>query len=385
MHILHCSTQIVILKAQKQKLTTFSFCLLSETLNMTQQTNFQENQSLPQYLGYAACIRSLRKNVGAGGVGMNTTDEHMVSNATDPQTPLPLQRESSVDSALSLESCSETVREGQISVDRAEHGSFVILLDWDDTLFPTTMLIALLKSRDHRNEMVVRGDQKDALSRLGTATLSLLSSLVHCYGARRLHIVTNSLSGWVRQSLCYAACISPIYREIDAFLVRHGIATVSAQSAFRGVEGSSPTQWKQWCFDAILRAEQAEGAVDHVVSIGDQWTDHQAARQSIAALRGPLPFHHVVKLRMAPTAHDLLYEVLYIEECFERIFNALFLRQTHCVCPVFIDYEFEQRKQYELTLCQMGWHPSSWTAGQSTNDTQRFDIAPTDCIQGISV
>ena len=134
-----------------------------------------------------------------------------------------------------------------------------------------------------------------------------------------------------------------MYRKVEELLIRHKINMVSAQSTHRKVEGSTPTQWKQWCFDKILEAQETKPK--WVLSIGDQWSDHVSVQQSIGVLKSCPPIHHVIKLKMAPTVEDMVAETMYIQSCFEQIFNIFTHRESpyysapHSVHPVIIDYE----------------------------------------------
>jgi len=239
----------------------------------------------------------------------------------------------------------------QEELEAEEHDGVLILLDWDDTLFPTSMINDILHSRDQNDLALVRDDQIECLQELGRLTLSVLTELIARYGADAIHIVTNSLDGWIKVSLNYASCIAKIYGEIEALLLRHRITMQSAQSLYaKRVAQSTPTQWKQFCFDAIFAASQKQ--YSHVLSIGDQWTDHYAVKQSVALLADEVdkPTHHVIKLKMAPTVNDMINEVLYIKACFAQIFDVIsckksaFFENPKAVRPVIIDYHDEELK-----------------------------------------
>merc|ERR1719277_2787736 len=90
----------------------------------------------------------------------------------------------------------------------------------------------ILHSRDNSDLCLARDDQIATLDHLGSVTLSLLTNLVTKYGANNIHIVTNSLNGWISESLCYAACISKVYKTIADFLTKHKISMISAQSRY---------------------------------------------------------------------------------------------------------------------------------------------------------
>ena len=242
-----------------------------------------------------------------------------------------------------------------------DHGSLLILLDWDDTLFPTTMINEILHSRDKNDLALVRDDQITYLQRLGKLTLVLLTQLINKYGANSIHIVTNSLNGWITESLAYASCITPIYKQIELLLITNNITMQSAQSLYaKKIKNSTPTQWKQYCFDKIIDINKYH----HILSIGDQWTDHYAVKQSLASLFEHItknnhqnddkpihkPCHHVIKLKMTPSVNDMINEILYIQACFTQIFNIIshkklpYYNHPSSIRPVIIDYHNEELK-----------------------------------------
>jgi len=173
--------------------------------------------------------------------------------------------------------------------------------------------------------------------------------------------VTNSLEGWIKESLCYAACISKIYKEIETVLIQNNITMNSAQSMYANKvdpKHSTPTIWKQLCFDDILKSNKTKNTYSHIVSIGDQWTDHYAVKQSIQSLTAYNPIHHVIKLKMTPNVNDMINEILYIDTCFTQIFDVIsskkssYFANPESVSPVIIDYHHEEMKHY-YNHCQL--------------------------------
>merc|ERR1712087_582830 len=121
---------------------------------------------------------------------------------------------------------------------------------------------------------------------------------------------------------------------------------VSARSTWAHTDASlTPTQWKERCYSEIMGRSSTKAEYAHILTVGDQWTDHYAAKNVVAGLKtySATPIHHAVKLKMSPTAHDLVSEMMYIEACF-----AQFFAHPHSVHPVIIDYEVEERKQLQM-------------------------------------
>jgi len=241
------------------------------------------------------------------------------------------------------------------------YDDLMLLLDWDDTLFPTTMITKVVRSRSANESVIIRNDQIAALHKLGNTTLVLLAELVTKYGANNIYIVTNRKQGWIRKSLYYAACISKIYKQIDTFLVENEISMVSAQSMYAKNAAQSPRDaiiWKQLCFDGILKSNKMKGtSCSHIVSISDDWIDHHAVKKSIESLATYSPTHHIIKLKSKPTVHDMANELVYVQTSFYQIFDIYcsqkpsyfidsqktpYFANPLSVRPVIIDYHREE-------------------------------------------
>jgi hypothetical protein len=233
----------------------------------------------------------------------------------------------------------------------------LILLDWDDTLFPTTSIVGILKNSDKNGFALVCDDDIELLNTLGATTLNLLTHLIDTYGANNIHIVTNSLQGWIKDSLQFAACISKIYKQIQALLYTNNITMDSAQSIHGHKENSTPVMWKQLCFESILYQKKSYASYSHVVSIGDQWTDHHSVKQSMHALNitasstltARAPIHHIIKLKMTPNLSDMINEILYVSTCFSQIFDVI--SDENCPYfgnPVIVDYHDEEIKYLKI-------------------------------------
>merc|ERR1711933_337674 len=137
----------------------------------------------------------------------------------------------------------------------------------------------ILSSRDTNDMVQVSDEHIEYLNKLGNNTYLLLNELIIKYGPDNIHIVTNSLNGWIKDSLYYASCITKLYKDIELLLIYNDITMISAQSIYaeksEKSDHSTPTLWKQLCFADILK-EHETSSYSHILSIGDQWTDHYA-------------------------------------------------------------------------------------------------------------
>eukprot|EP01083_Nonionella_stella_P095103 266915_1 len=291
-----------------------------------EQTDFQT----PSQMKYHHLLNSLKISTKAESIRIQDqmeTEPGYRSPSTDSPRAIPYATD---DSPVAEES----------------HDNMLILLDWDDTLFPTAWLTEILQNT--KNGVALVNDEEIALlNRLGDITVSFLSDLIVKYGPANVAIVTNSLQGWIGDSLNYASCISPQYKELELLLHKHDITMDSARSLYAKQEQSStPTKWKQLCFDSILNGTKTQPDYRHIVSIGDQWTDHYATKQSIASLTAYSPIHHMIKLKPKPNVGDMINEMLYVQTCFTHIFDVLSSSRIASE-PIIVDYHREELKHYD--------------------------------------
>lgn len=142
----------------------------------------------------------------------------------------------------------------------------IILLDWDDTLLPSTMLTSL----------GYRVDEKTALpAELAADLKGLEEDVVRLLDTCQQHgtvvIVTNAETGWVE--LSSERFMPTVIEAIN----ERAIKIVSARSAYDGPFPNSPVDWKQTAFvsEVALLCDKAEAV--NLVSIGDSLNERTAA------------------------------------------------------------------------------------------------------------
>jgi len=174
----------------------------------------------------------------------------------------------------------------------------MIILDWDDTLLPSTWLqqqglsIAV-------GSPLPDADQRATLKRLANCAIRALKK------AKRLGlvtIITNGEKGWVELSCC------KFFPEL--FPVLEGIKILSARSAYEPMHPGNPTQWKIVAFHKEISAFflVAESGQKNMISIGDSLhertalldaTDGRACwTKSMKFVERPSPFQLVKQLKL---------------------------------------------------------------------------------------
>jgi len=205
-----------------------------------------------------------------------------------------------------------------------------MILDWDDTLMPSSFLQKHVRVELDANTQTVSRCFVDArlqlnkslLSRfiadlelVGAAALKLLQTTLSYFRGGSVKIVTNCRNGWVEQSLLLAMSLclkSGVFHRIHALMEAHKMEVIYARN--RCVEQSL---WKTNVFNELMCAHFREFAHLrlNVLTVGDQWSDHQSVRQTTAwRMFGARLSHHQIKLFAEPDCRYLAMELRFVAE-----------------------------------------------------------------------
>lgn len=241
-------------------------------------------------------------------------------------------------STSSSTSCRSSIDTVRCSDDSTEH---MVLLDWDDTLMPTTYLLAHIDYEINAHSQKIEtfsingklhGSPEDLrefvanLDKAGQAALDLLSKIFLTFKASNVKIVTNGVRGWLPESLFVAGSFSNVYQSIERLMSAQGVEIIYARDY--NIDSAS---WKTKSFDKILwshfnddnsnQQESAHTAAKNmnVITIGDQWTDHESVAQCLTYyVYGESMSHHQLKLLPAPDCRYLAIELNYIAELLQQ-------------------------------------------------------------------
>lgn len=132
----------------------------------------------------------------------------------------------------------------------------LIILDWDDTLFPTTWAINSgidIADLEAQNKYIV------FFSKLDLMLYKLLSNLIQL---GKVVIVTNAMTKWVKIS-------SNILPNTQQILRKH-IRVVSARDLFQKKHPGENYIWKQLVFNQLVKNfYKGRNYVKNIVSVGD--------------------------------------------------------------------------------------------------------------------
>jgi len=214
----------------------------------------------------------------------------------------------------------------------------LVIIDWDDTLVPTSFLTKHLKfgfngcSRKLSMCWVKSGHSMESICRklalAGDAALRMLQTLYIMFG-RNIWIVTNAKEEWLWGSLDIAGALAPVWREVAALVTTFNIPIHYARAN---------KLRKSAVFHQILTSGFETTPLDagplNVLTIGDQWHDH---------VLSDAVSHHRIKLAGSPTALYLANELMAVSQLLSDPNGAFFSLPSNSEQRMFIQFNDEKR------------------------------------------
>lgn len=171
----------------------------------------------------------------------------------------------------------------------------LFILDWDDTLFPTTWAsqnkIDLTKS-ETRNQAAIHFQELDR-------TLSDFLSSISKFG--KIIIVTNAMPNWIT--------VSSLVMPLTLNLVKN-LTVVSARKSY-GVYTDDVMEWKKMAFNDIVKERFQKKPLMNIISIGDAEYERNALIDLTQSNPYKIKFLKSLKLTKNPH-HDLLIDQLKV-------------------------------------------------------------------------
>lgn len=143
----------------------------------------------------------------------------------------------------------------------------LIILDWDDTLFPTSWITT--------NEINIKTikDNSQIMTYFNTVDneLSILLKILSRCG--KVIIVTNAMINWINIS----ASILPMTNKLLNLTKEKStkIEVISAREHYQE-KSSNPMSWKSYAFDELLNKAYANKKINNVISVGDADYEYNA-------------------------------------------------------------------------------------------------------------
>lgn len=210
-----------------------------------------------------------------------------------------------------------------VSLDGSQLNS-LILLDWDDTLLPSSWLARRKSSSDARKSgqpESVNWVDKDTERLLGDVANNACELIHTAAFFGRVVIVTNAEVGWVELSgNMYLPSVMDALRQCR-------VTIISARAEYESLTRQHPIQWKIEAFRVLLRSITPSSATCNVVSIGDSEAERTAVLHCVREkqLKNPSAgwLFKSVKLCDQPTPVILLRQLMFVKHILPKVvYNA---------------------------------------------------------------
>lgn len=195
----------------------------------------------------------------------------------------------------------------------------LIILDWDDTLFPTSWTTKNdidLTDLDTQNKYII------SFSKLDLLLHKLLTNFLNC---GTVIIVTNATLGWVLIS----SNILPSTQE----LIKSNIRVISARDHYQEKLPDKSSSWKKLIFERLALNSQKNKNFKNIISVGDAdyefyalvnlskyQTRNSKALKSIRFMKGPT-FESLVKQLeiLNDKVEDICYQNKHLDLEFSEV------------------------------------------------------------------
>jgi hypothetical protein len=144
----------------------------------------------------------------------------------------------------------------------------LIILDWDDTLFPTTWVT----SNDINIKNITSTDSKDSkniinfFSKIDIELEHLLKTLLNC---GNVAIITNAMLNWINIS---SGILPRTSKLLDSN--KNNIDIISARGSYQD-KSNDPMDWKKFAFAEIIKRNKFR-RLNNIISIGDAEYEYKA-------------------------------------------------------------------------------------------------------------
>lgn len=175
------------------------------------------------------------------------------------------------------------------------------ILDWDDTICPSTYLASLGLRVDDAGSLPLALQKQ--LSQLEEAVINIVKEALR-FG--KVVVITNAEAGWVELSG------KRFLPRVVSFLTTHDIKIVSARTSFESDFPDAPSSWKMAAFSQEVAVMFPNEDELNVLVLGDSMSERDAAH----ALSTRLPNSRVktVKFVERPSIDQLMRQVQLVAQ-----------------------------------------------------------------------
>lgn len=185
------------------------------------------------------------------------------------------------------------------------YNNTLFILDWDDTLFPTSWVIK-------NNIDLIDNDIRDGyIEHFKVLDRHLSSFLKNILTIGNVVIVTNALKDWVKVSSIVMPKTNNILKSIEI---------VSARSLF-GDKTKNPMDWKKNTFQLIIDKFYSAKNLMNVISIGDAEYEHQALVSLTRTNFNKIKYLKSFRLLKEPSFEQLVEEIDLLDTYIHKFWN----------------------------------------------------------------
>eukprot|EP01084_Bolivina_argentea_P209277 356514_1 len=228
----------------------------------------------------------------------------------------------------------------------------IAILDWDDTLIPTTQIFKNKKQCDKTITI-------NQLENIGKMVYQLLLKYIKLYGRENMFIVTNANKNWVYLSLdlldkmhkhllsTSKTKVSTCFEDIKNLLVSQAIKIISGKDLYNKQYPNQCDTWKNLIFKQLITEycitnstiiKQQNNIKYFIISIGDQMDEFVASYNATKILTETYKIDpknvilHRIKLKTSPSIKEITDEIRLILALSDALYQEISTSQT-------IDYE----------------------------------------------
>ncbi|ATZ80845.1 hypothetical protein BMW23_0799 [Bodo saltans virus] len=195
----------------------------------------------------------------------------------------------------------------------------LFILDWDDTLFPTSWVmknnINLINSSE-REQLV---DHFQSLDR----TLFNFLSNIKRYG--KVIIVTNAMVDWVKISSIVIPKTYNVLKTMEIISAR-GLFSKSVQE---------PMLWKKLTFQTIIDKEFKNKRIMNIISIGDAEYEHEALVSLSKSYFDQIKYLKSFRLVKDPHYDFIIDQLNVLSDCIPHLWN-----KQKQICKSFVKHNY---------------------------------------------
>ena len=202
----------------------------------------------------------------------------------------------------------------------------LIILDWDDTLFPTTWVTS--NDINIRNINNTQNSISSYFKQVDIELDRLLRLLLKC---GHVAIITNAMLNWINISSNILPKTSEILSNESG---KFDIEIISARGSYQSIS-KEPMDWKKMAFEEIIKNNKFR-KVNNIISIGDAEYEYKALINLYEDSTSPKNYKLLksVKFVKYPTNHVLLDQIKVMNDASIQV----------CTTKKHLDLRFELKQ-----------------------------------------